>query len=178
MSAATHSVALITGCGKKIGVGAGIARMFAATCVAVAVTDAPRAGARNSLQKSGDLDESWGGLDALVAEIRERDGVAAAMVGDVRSEAEAQRMVQETIDLWGRLDLLVNNAAAPHGREFGEIEEVPVDAWDEVIAVNARGPFLVSRAPLPAMKRQGWGRTINISSISGPVVDRLARIGP
>src|SRR5262245_52352394 len=67
------------------------------------------------------------------------------------------------METYGRLDILVNNAAAFEG---GAIDELAVEAWDRVIAVNLRGPFLCTREAMRIMKRQQGGRIINIGSIS------------
>ena len=72
-----------------------------------------------------------------------------------------------TVARYGRLDILVNNAGAPHGQDRGEIETLPVDAWHKVMGVNALGPFLMARAAVPHMKRQGWGRIISMASVAG-----------
>ena len=67
------------------------------------------------------------------------------------------------MERFGRLDVLVNNAGAFDG---GPIDELSVEKWDRVVAVNLRGPFLCSRAAFRIMKKQGGGRIINIASIS------------
>jgi NAD(P)-dependent dehydrogenase (short-subunit alcohol dehydrogenase family) len=75
-------------------------------------------------------------------------------------------MVNHAVDTFGKLDILVNVAAAPHGSEWGEIDDVPVADWDRVLAVAGRGTFLMSRAAAPGMREQRWGRIVNISSVS------------
>ena len=65
---------------------------------------------------------------------------------------------------YGRLDILVNNAGAPQGADRNEIEDVPVAAWDQTMAVNAKGAFLMARAAVPAMRKARWGRIVNVSS--------------
>jgi 3-oxoacyl-[acyl-carrier protein] reductase len=157
-------VALITGCGKPIGIGNATARALAKTGVTVVVSDVMPQGVANEHNEPGDLDPSWGGVESLAAEIVRAGGAASATLGDVGVEADAGRMVAEVLERWGRLDILVNNAGAPQGADRNEIEDVPVAAWDEVMGVNARGTFLMSRAAVPTMRRQGWGRIVNVSS--------------
>ena len=69
----------------------------------------------------------------------------------------------------GRLDILVNNAAAPQGLDRNVVDDVPVDAFDEVIRINLRGTWLMCRAAVPAMRRGRWGRIINVASMAGAV---------
>ena len=78
-------------------------------------------------------------------------------------EVDVEALFGETMDRFGRLDILVNNAGAFDG---GPIEDLSADAWDNVIAVNLRAPFLCTRAAFPIMKEQGGGKIINIGSIS------------
>ena len=163
----TKRVALITGCGKKIGIGASVARALAATGVTVVVSDIQEAGVANeggtkALQVSGD--QGWQGLSSLVAEIEAAGGTASSTRGDVSVEADARQMVADVVARYGRLDILVNNAGAPHGLDRNEIEDVPLDAWEKVMSVNVRGTFLMSRAATPVMRKQQWGRIINLAS--------------
>jgi NAD(P)-dependent dehydrogenase (short-subunit alcohol dehydrogenase family) len=74
--------------------------------------------------------------------------------------------VETTLARLGRLDILVNNAGMGVG---GRLEEITVERWDEAFAVNLRGPFLMTRAAVPAMKRQGGGHVVNVSSVAGLV---------
>jgi 3-oxoacyl-[acyl-carrier protein] reductase len=157
-------VALITGCGKAIGIGNSTARTLAARGVAVVVSDLRRAGVANEFNVPGDTDPNWGGLDALVEQILQSGGAASAVLGDVSLEADAERIIAEAIARYGRLDILVNNAGAPQGADRNEIEDVPVAAWDQTMAVNARGAFLMARAAVPRMRKARWGRIINVSS--------------
>src|SRR5437879_2832099 len=108
-------VALITGCGKPIGIGNSTARALAAKGVAVVVSDLRPTGVANEHNAPGDLDPNWGGVDSLVEEIAKAGGVASATIGDVSREADAGRMVEEVLSRYGRLDLLVNHAGAPPG---------------------------------------------------------------
>ena len=85
---------------------------------------------------------------------------------DVADERGTQAMAQRTLDAFGRIDVLVNNAAVfatiPISRV--PLEEISIDEWDRVMAVNLRGIFLCCKAVLPAMRQQGYGKIINISS--------------
>jgi NAD(P)-dependent dehydrogenase (short-subunit alcohol dehydrogenase family) len=157
-------VALITGCGKPIGIGNSTARALAAKGVTVVVSDVRPAGVANEHNAPGDLDPNWGGVDSLVEDITKAGGIASATLGDVSQEADAKRMVEEVLARYGRLDILVNNAGAPQGADRNEIENVPVAAWDLTMGVNAKGEFLMSRAAVPAMRKAGFGRIVSVSS--------------
>jgi len=157
-------VALITGCGKPVGIGNSTARALAAKGVAVVVSDLRPAGVANEFNAPDDTDANWGGVDSLVEQIRKAGGTASSVLGDVSQEADAQRMVAEVLARHGRLDILVNNAGAPQGADRNEIENVPVAAWDLTMGVNAKGAFLMSRAAVPAMRAAKWGRIVCVSS--------------
>lgn len=157
-------VALITGCGKPIGIGNSTARALAAAGMAVVVSDVSPAGLANEHNVQGDLDPNWRGVESLAAEISMAGGAASAVLGDVSKEADAARMVDAVLRRHGRIDVLVNNAGAPQGADRNEIENVPLDAWDLTMGVNARGAFLMSRAAVPYMRKANWGRIISVSS--------------
>lgn len=157
-------VALITGCGKPIGIGCSTARALAAAGMTVVVSDVSPAGVANEHNVQGDMDPNWRGVDSLVEEIAAKGGTASATLGDVSLEADAARMVDDVLRRYGRLDVLVNNAGAPQGADRNEIEDVPVAAWDQTMGVNARGAFLMSRAAVPSMRKAHWGRIISVSS--------------
>src|SRR5205807_7707015 len=157
-------VALITGCGKPIGIGNSTARALAAAGVAVVVSDVVPTGVANEHNVAGDLDSSLEGVDSLVADLLRGGRTAASTLGDVSVEEDAGRMVEEVLGRYGRLDILVNNAGAPQGADRNEIENVPVEAWERTMGVNARGCFLMSRAAVPAMRKAGWGRIVSVSS--------------
>ena len=163
MAQATR-VALITGCGKPIGIGNATARLLAAAGITVVVSDVAATGVANEHNAQGDMDPSWGGVATLADEINRSGGTASATLGDVSQEADAARMVADVLSRYGRLDILVNNAGAPQGADRNEIEDVPVSAWDLTMGVNARGAFLMSRAAVPVMRKARWGRIISVSS--------------
>lgn len=166
----TTRVALITGCGKRDGMGRAIANTLAASGVAVVVTDKAPAGVLNRRQEVlGVVDDGWRGVDSLVGEISSSGGSAMSLLGDISVAEDARRMVDEAAAWRGRLDILVNGAAAPQGLDRQDIEDVPIDVWDFVISVNLRGTYLMSRFAVPHMRAQRWGRIINISSQAGQV---------
>ena len=168
MSVSETRVALITGCGKENGIGAATALRLAADGFCVVVSDVAAAGVDNdnAVARAG---AGWQGLDTLVSRIADAGGQALALTGDVASEADAAELVARTVEAYGRLDVLVNNAGAPHGRDRGQIEEIPLAAWEAVMAINLRGPFLMIRAAVPHMKAGGWGRIVTMSSVAGLV---------
>jgi 3-oxoacyl-[acyl-carrier protein] reductase len=168
-------VALITGCGKRDGMGRGIALALAEAGIAVAVTDMRATGVLNRRQEVvGVTDESWGGVDSLVEEITAAGGNAMAQLGDISVAEDAQRMVDGAFAWRDRLDILVNVAGAPQGLDRQDIEDVPIEAWDRQIAVNLRGTYLMSRYAVPHMRAQRWGRIINISSQAGQVAAAMS----
>lgn len=161
-------VALITGCGKENGIGAAIARRLAGDGLIVVVSDVAAAGLDND-QSIGRADTGWQGLDTLVEQVEAAGGTALGLTGDVSTEDGAAHLVAATMDAYGRLDVLVNNAGAPHGRDRGQIEDVPLAAWQAIMAVNVRGAFLMIRAAVPHMKARGHGRIVSMSSVAGLV---------
>jgi 3-oxoacyl-[acyl-carrier protein] reductase len=166
----TRRVALITGCGKPDRSGQAIARALAADGAAVVVTDRRRVGVPNRRQEIVGTKQpsQWHGLDTLVSEIDAAGGQTIPALGDIGDERDSRAMVQTAIDHFGRLDILVNNAAAPQVLDRDVIDEIPIDVFDEVVRIN-RGAGLMCRAAVPAMREQRWGRIISISSMAGVI---------
>jgi meso-butanediol dehydrogenase / (S,S)-butanediol dehydrogenase / diacetyl reductase len=138
-------VALITGGGT--GIGEAIARRFVAEGAKVCIT-----GRRQEL------------LEEVVATLPA--GSAIACVGDVCEDGGAKRMVDAPLAIWGRLDVLVNNAAVSLS---GTIVDMDPVVWRQVIEINLTGPFLLMREAIPRMKETGGGSIVNISSLAGVV---------
>jgi 3-oxoacyl-[acyl-carrier protein] reductase len=164
-------VALITGCGKPDGAGQAIARCLAAAGATVVVADRRPTGVPNRRQEivGSEQPASWAGLDTLVTQIESAGGKAFPVLGDIGDEHDSQAMVESAIAQFDRLDILVNNAAAPQGLDRNVIDEIPIDVFDDVIRINLRGTYLMCRAAVPAMRRQRWGRIINVSSMAGVI---------
>ncbi len=99
-------------------------------------------------------------------ELRQAGGQALGLTVDVSDQAQTEMMVAETLSRFGKITGLVNNAAIAlrvhHTR--APLEEIPLDEFDRMLAVNLKGVFLCSKAVLPHMKEQGYGKIINMSS--------------
>jgi NAD(P)-dependent dehydrogenase (short-subunit alcohol dehydrogenase family) len=137
-------VALVTGSSR--GIGKGIARGLAREGAGVVISARPSAA-----------------LEQTEAELRESGATVLAVPADVTDEAQVERLFGATMERFGRLDVLVNNAGAFDG---GPLDQLSLAAWNKVIAVNLTGPFLCTRAAMRIMKAQGGGRIINVASIS------------
>jgi 3-oxoacyl-[acyl-carrier protein] reductase len=87
-----------------------------------------------------------------------------AVAADVRKAADADRLIQQTMQRFGGIDVLVNNAGI--GR-FANVTDLPLEEWQEVLETNLSGVFHCCRAAIPEMKRRGGGYIINISSLAG-----------
>jgi NAD(P)-dependent dehydrogenase (short-subunit alcohol dehydrogenase family) len=168
MSEFAGRVVLVTGCARARGIGRAIAVAFARAGADVLVTDVAAGGTRNENEEG--LEEKrlgWKGLESLAGEIQSLGRRVLTLVGDVSHAADAERFVAEALAQFGRIDVLVNNAAAPHGADRRLLWEVPEEAWDLVIDVNLKGAFLMSRAVIPHMLKRGSGRIISMASVSG-----------
>jgi 3-oxoacyl-[acyl-carrier protein] reductase len=118
-----------------------------------------RSGARLALAARTEAD-----LLAVQAEIEAFGGQAASFPTDVSRESDVAYLVDATVQRFGRLDIVVNNAAVGI---FGPLVDMTVEDWDRIMAVNARGPFLLCRAAIPHLKRQGEAFIVNIASVTG-----------
>ena len=159
---------LVTGCGRVRGIGRALAVAFARAGADVAATDIAVGGTRNENEEGlEEIRQGWKGLESLAAEVQGLGRRALTLVGDVSRAADAERFVAEALARFGRIDVLVNNAAAPHGADRRLVWEVPEEAWDLVLDVNLKGTFLMSRAVIPHMLSRRSGRIINMASVSG-----------
>jgi NAD(P)-dependent dehydrogenase (short-subunit alcohol dehydrogenase family) len=93
-------------------------------------------------------------------------GRALGVAADVTRDADVRNMVAQVLDAYGRLDILVNNAGI---NIRGPIDQLGEDDWDRVVDTNLKGPWLCCRAASEPMRRQKWGRVINVSSMLGEV---------
>lgn len=102
--------------------------------------------------------------DETVAAVVAAGGEASGIVADVSDQASLDAMVTHCMDSFGRLDILVNNAGMFGSLKMQNFSEIAIEEWDRVMAVNVRGVWQAITAAVPAMKRSGGGKIINISS--------------
>ena len=141
--------ALVTG--STSGIGLGLAIGFATQ------------GANLTLNGFGDRKE----IDALVASLEKEHGVKVAYsAADMSKPAEIRKMIAEHEERNGAVDILVNNAGIQH---VSAVDEFPDEKWDAIIAINLSSNFHTIKAALPKMKKQPWGRIINLASVHGVV---------
>jgi 3-oxoacyl-[acyl-carrier protein] reductase len=104
----------------------------------------------------------------VAEEIKALGGEVLALKIDVTSDKDTAAMAQKTVDRFGRIDILVNNAAVIGTIETKDfvkpVEEIVSADWDRILAVNIKGVFLSSKAVIPYMKKQGGGKIVNIAS--------------
>jgi 3-oxoacyl-[acyl-carrier protein] reductase len=91
---------------------------------------------------------------------------ALAVAVDVADPQSTQRMSETVLDKFGRIDVLINNAAIFSTLAMQPFDQIPLEEWDRVLRVNTTGPYLCVRAVAPAMRRARWGRIINIATTS------------
>ena len=108
------------------------------------------------------------GYAVVGADVAPVEGVDLAVEVDVTDRAATERLADAALDRFGRIDALVNNAAVYSSIVKQPFEEIPDDEWDRVMAVNVKGAWLCARAVAPAMRRQGRGKIVNVSSTTVP----------
>ena len=140
-------VAIVTGAaaGPKAALGAVFAKALAAAGAAVVVADTRDCA-------------------TVAAEIAAAGGTAHALPVDVRDAGSIGAMIAAAEQKFGRLDILVNNAAIGSNIPPVAVEDIDVGLWDDFMAVNVRGTFLCARAAIPLMRRNNYGKIINLSS--------------
>jgi NAD(P)-dependent dehydrogenase (short-subunit alcohol dehydrogenase family) len=103
-------------------------------------------------------------LKETVRQIEDLGGQATSFQADVSKEADTLAMAEEALKAFGRIDILVNNAAVYDGITRKPFYEIDPAEWDLVMAVNVKGAFLTTRAVFPSMKKQGYGKIVNLAS--------------
>ena len=153
-----EQTALVTGAGSKEGIGFAVARRLLAAGVTVAITSTTA----RIQERARELDPSGSRVSAYVA--------------DLTNEAEAQRLIQSVIAKTARIDILVNNAGmAQTGRpvEGATLENSTYEDWKRQIEITLHTAFLMTRAVLPGMTQRKYGRIVNVSSVTGPLVSNI-----
>jgi 3-oxoacyl-[acyl-carrier protein] reductase len=105
--------------------------------------------------------------EGVVSEIEGSGGRAIAVQADVSDEAEVTRLVERALAEFGRIDILVNDAAYNQWVPYKNLDALTLDVWQKILTVNLTGPFLCTKAVAEVMRRQGQGRIVNIASIAG-----------
>lgn len=140
-------VALVTGGGR--GLGEAICRTLAREGAHIAVGDINLADATR-----------------VSSAINQMGRKAVAIKADVSSEKEVKAMVARTIEAFGTIDMLINNAGISYQ---GSVAEMSEETWDKVLDVNLKGPFLCSREVMPTFKQKRSGKIVNLGSLAGQV---------
>ena len=150
-----EQVALVTGAGSAHGIGFAVARRLHSAGARVAITST-----------TGRIHERARELDA-------RDGQILAFDEDLTSESAVQRLVESVLHRYGRIDVLVNNAGMTQtGRplESRPLLNTTFSDWQRQLEITLNTAFLMTRAVLPAMTARKYGRIVNVSSVTGPLV--------
>ena len=160
-----RKVAIVTGAGRYRGIGRHIALALARQGAGVVITGSGRP---PDTFPADEREMGWRDVDSVADEIREIGPRALPLIIDVTKADDGRRLVEETRKAFGRIDILVNNAAAGRGRDRVPLVQLEESEWRRVIEVNLLGTFLVTKAVGQAMIDQGeGGRIVNISSIAG-----------
>jgi NAD(P)-dependent dehydrogenase (short-subunit alcohol dehydrogenase family) len=144
MPTLTDRVAVVTG--STSGIGRGIARHFASLGAAVVIHGTNKAHG-----------------EALAANIRSAGGRAVFIGASLLDADDCLAIIREAAREFGRIDVLVNNAA---DISRGNVESVPLALWDRILAVNLRAPFILIQAAIPHMRAQGGGSILNVGSVN------------
>lgn len=142
MNAIEGKVILVTGAGQ--GLGAAICKTLAAE------------GAKTIL-----VDIKPEGLERTIGEMNGCAHNAESFIMDVGDEKNVEDVIQKIIEKYGKLDVVINNAGVDYTKS---IEDLAIEEWDRVMHVNLRGPFLISKAAFPHLKKNGSGHIVNIVS--------------
>ena len=106
--------------------------------------------------------------ESVASELTSRYQVNAHAFGcDITDDAAVNRLVGEVTQAFGRLDILINDAAYNLSIPFGDLDSLSMEVWNRIMATNLTGPMRLTKAVAPVMKAQGQGRIVNIASVAG-----------
>jgi 3-oxoacyl-[acyl-carrier protein] reductase len=164
MGALDGRVALVTGAGRRRGIGRATAVALAEMGADVVVTGTGRDPAT---YPDDEKQAGWRDVESTAEEVRARGRRALAWTGDVSQSEAVGRLVEQILEAFGRLDVLVNNAAYPRGNDRVPLPELDEAVWRRVLEIKLTGAFLLCKRVVPIMVAQRWGRIINLSSVAG-----------
>lgn len=157
-------VAIVTGAGRMRSIGRHIATTLARAGAKVVITGTGRA---PESFPDAERAAGWRDIESVAEEIMRDGGEALPLVADISNETSAAEVVQRTIDHFGHLDILVNNAALSRGSDRVPIVDLDFEIFKKVYDVNVNGTFLMSREAARAMLKRGQGGNIvNISTVA------------
>lgn len=158
-------VAIITGAGRLRGIGRATALALAEMGADIVPTGTGRS---PESYPPDEREAGWRDIESTAEQVRGVGRRALPVVGDVSKSEDVARMVKATLDEFGRVDILVNNAAFRRGEDRVTVDKLDEEVWRRVLEVKVTGAFLFSKAVASIMIQQGdGGRIVNISSIGG-----------
>ena len=158
-------IALVTGAGGMRGVGRSTVMKLAGQGADIALTDVHR---ETSDLPPAEVRNEWGGIDTVSEEVRGLGRGALPIYCDLSDPAQIERMVEQTIDQFGRIDILVNNARAIIGKDKVPVTELDKEVWDHFLSINTTAVFLCTKLVARHMINAGnGGRIINVASNAG-----------
>jgi NAD(P)-dependent dehydrogenase (short-subunit alcohol dehydrogenase family) len=165
MAVLDGKVAIVTGAGRLRGIGRATALVLAELGADVVVTGTGRDPARFPDDEKA---VGWRDIESTAEQVRERGRRCLPIVADVANSTDVKRTVAATLQEFGRIDILINNAAFARGPDRVPLVKLSEDLWRKVLDIKLTGSFLMCQAVLPTMIQQGQGGSIiNISSIAG-----------
>src|SRR5262245_64116986 len=157
-------VAIVTGAGRLRGIGRATAVVLASEGADVVVTGTGRDPAA---YPDHEKQAGWKDVESTAQQVREHGRRAMTWVGDVSRAAAVDDLVDRVMATFGRIDVLVNNAAYPRGNDRVPLIELDETVWRRVLEIKLTGAFLLCKRVVPIMVRQKSGRIVNLSSVAG-----------
>ncbi len=162
MAGLEGKVALVTGAGGMRGVGRATVMKLAGLGADIALTDVHR---ETDDLPPHEVRNSWRGIDAVTEEVEAAGREAFPVYCDLGDSSQIERMVEQVIDRYGRIDILVNNARAIIGRDKVPVTELEQEVWEHFLRINSTAPYLLTKEVGRRMIDAGnGGRIINIAS--------------